>query len=146
MALYPTGRDLWPDPLSTLRRIQDEVNRTFGDFRLVPTAEYPPVNVWRSEDGVAVTAEVPGVSLSDMEITVHQNTLTIKGRREPEAKEPDVAFHRRERDYGAFARTLALPFNVDADRVKARAHAGILIIELPRPEAEKPKRITIKTA
>lgn len=144
MALYMSGREPGSDPLSTLRRIQDEVNRTFGGFRWAPSTEFPPMNIWRGEGGVAVTAEIPGVRLEDVDITVHQNTLTIKGRRAPEAREPDVSFHRQEREYGAFARTVALPFNVDPDQVEAHAANGILTIELPRPEADKPKRIQIK--
>lgn len=146
MVDYPRSMDVFAEPLATLRRIQDEINRAFGDFRFVGTAEFPAVNVWRGEDAVLVTAEVPGVRLDDMELTVHQNTLTIKGRRQPEAQEPDVSFHRRERTYGSFARTIALPFNVDPERVKAASVNGVLIIDLPRPEAEKPKKIHISKA
>jgi HSP20 family protein len=92
---------------------------------------------------VIVTAEIPGVKLDDIDLTVHQNTLTIKGRREAEAKEPEASFHRRERSFGPFTRTVALPFNVDADQVKASAHNGILRVELPRPESDKPRKIKI---
>jgi HSP20 family protein len=74
---------------------------------------------------------------------VHQNTLTIKGRREPEAKEPEAGFHRRERTFGPFLRTIALPFNVDPEQVKATAQNGILTVELPRPESDKPRKIKI---
>ncbi|TVR99263.1 MAG: Hsp20/alpha crystallin family protein [Rhodospirillales bacterium] len=146
MALYRSGLDPWADPLAALQRIQNEVNRAFGGTRPRAAPEFPPLNVWRGEDGVVVVAEVPGVALGDLEITVHQNTLTIRGRREPDVGGADVTFHRREREFGAFARTVTLPFHVDPDQVRAGAHAGILTIELPRPEAEKPKRIEIKTA
>jgi HSP20 family protein len=144
MALYPRGYDPWGYPFSTLKRLQDEVNRAFGEFRPGETGESPPMNLWRDADGVIVTAEVPGVRLADMEITVHQNTLTLKGKREPEAADPGVTFHRQERQYGTFARTISLPFNVDADRVQAGASNGVLTIRLPRPETEKPKRIHIR--
>ncbi|TVR80612.1 MAG: Hsp20/alpha crystallin family protein [Rhodospirillales bacterium] len=146
MVLYRSGLDPWADPLATLQRIQNEVNRAFGGARPRTAPEFPPLNVWRGENGVIVVAEVPGVTLEDLEITVHQNTLTVRGRREPGVTEDRVTFHRREREFGAFARTLTLPFNVDPDQVRAQAHAGILTIELPRPEAEKPKRIEIRTA
>jgi HSP20 family protein len=146
MALYRPAADQWADPLSALRRIQDEVNRTFGGYRFQEAIEFPPLNVWRGEQGVKVVAEVPGVKLDQMEISVHQNTLTIKGTREPEVKEADVAVHRSEREYGAFTRTVTLPFNVDPEQVKASVHNGILSIELPRPESDKPKRIAIKTS
>ena len=62
---------------------------------------------------------------------------------EPEAREPEASFHRRERTFGPFARTVALPFNVDADQVKASAQNGILTIELPRPESDRPRKINI---
>lgn len=146
MALYRPAADQWTDPLSTLRRIQDEVNRTFGGYRWQEAAEFPPLNVWRGEQGIKVIAEVPGVGLDQMEISVHQNTLTIKGMREPEVKEPGVAVHRSEREYGAFTRTVTLPFNVDPEQVKASVHNGILFVELPRPESDKPRRIAIKSS
>jgi HSP20 family protein len=143
MRRYAPGAEFWAEPLASLRRIQEEMNRALGEVGWAPPGEYPPVNIWRGEDGVTVTAEVPGVPLEAIELTVHQNTLTIKGRREPEAKEPAVSFHRRERSYGSFARTVPLPFNVDADRVVARAENGILTVILPRPETDKPRRIHI---
>lgn len=146
MALYRPAADQWADPLSTLRRIQDEVNRTFGGYRWQEAAEFPPLNVWRGEQGIKVVAEVPGVGLDQMEISVHQNTLTIKGTREPEVKEPGVTVHRSEREYGAFTRTVTLPFNVDPEQVKASVHNGILFVELPRPESDKPRRIAIKSS
>ena len=135
--------DPWAEPLSALRRIQDEINRTFGDQRWLPPAEYPAINVWRGPDGIVVTAEIPGVALEDVDLTVHQNTLTIKGRREPEAKEPEASFHRRERSFGPFTRTIALPYNVEADQVRASAQNGILTVRLPRPESDKPRKIKI---
>ena len=143
MARYSPGVDPWAEPLSTLRRIQDEINRAFGDQRWVPSAEFPPINVWRGPDGIVITAEIPGVKLDAVDLTVHQNTLTMKGRREPEAKEPDASFHRRERTFGPFTRTIALPYNVDADQVKASAQNGILTVNLPRPESDKPRKIKI---
>lgn len=146
MAIFgPGSQDPWGDAVSALRRMQEEMNRTLAGSGVV-AAEYPPINVWRGEEGIVVTAEVPGVVLDDIEVVVHQNTLTIKGRREPAAGVPEASYHRRERIVGPFARTIALPFNVDAGRVSATADAGVLTIALPRPEADKPKRINIATA
>ncbi len=146
MAIFgPGSQDPWDDALGALRRIQDEMNRTLGGAGAVAT-EYPPVNIWRGENGIIVAAEMPGVSMDDVEIVVHQNTLTIKGRKDAEAGAATVSFHRRERATGSFARTISLPFNVDAGQVKATAEAGIVSIELPRPEADKPRRIQITTA
>lgn len=146
MTRYSPGFEVWAEPLAALRRIQDEINRAFGEQRAATTTEFPPINVWRGPDGVLVTAEVPGVRIEDIELTVHQNTLTIKGKRTAEASEPDVSFHRRERSYGPFGRTIALPFNVDPDQVRAQCDNGILSVTLPRPESEKPKKIRITRA
>lgn len=143
MVRYSPGMELWSDPLSTLRRIQEEMNRSAGGARQGATNEFPPLNVWRGEEGVLVTAEIPGVSIDNIELTVHQNTLTIKGKSVPEGDIPAESFHRRERHYGPFARTIALPYNVDSEKVKAATNNGILSVALPRPETEKPKRIEI---
>jgi HSP20 family protein len=140
---YPGGTEFWAEPLTTLRRIQDEINRAFSEPRWSAGGEFPPVNIWRGEGGIMVTAEVPGVALDQLDLSVQQNTLTIRGRREPEAKEPEAGFHRRERSYGPFARTIQLPFAVDPDRVKASMDQGILTIEMPRPDADKPRKIHI---
>lgn len=143
----PGSQDPWGDALGALRRFQDEMNRTLGGTGPAAEAgEYPLVNVWRGEEGIIVAAEMPGVGIDQVEIVVHQNTLTIKGRKDDEGDAAKASFHRRERATGGFARTIALPFNVDAGRVKATAEAGIVSIELPRPEADKPRRIRITTA
>jgi HSP20 family protein len=143
MVRYPPGAELWAEPLATLRRIQDEINRAFGDQRWMPAGEYPPINIWRGPDGVIVTAEMPSVALGTIDLTVHQNTLTIKGRREPEVNEAGTIYHKRERTFGPFARSIELPFNVDPDKVKASMQNGILTVELPRPESDKPRKIHI---
>ncbi|HYN39246.1 MAG TPA: Hsp20/alpha crystallin family protein, partial [Rhodospirillales bacterium] len=104
---------------------------------------FPPVNVWRGADGVIITAEIPGVKLDAVDLMVHQNTLTLKGSRSPEASGEGVSWHRRERSYGPFSRMIELPYPVDADKVKASAQNGILSIELPRPESDKPRKIHI---
>lgn len=143
MVRYGPGTDLWGEPLATLRRIQDEINRAFGDQRWTPAAEFPPLNVWRGPDGVVITAEIPGVKLDAIDLTVHQNTFTLKGSRSPEAPGGETNWHRRERNYGPFSRVIELPYSVDADRVKASVHNGILTVELPRPESDKPRKINI---
>jgi HSP20 family protein len=81
-----------------------------------------------------------------LDVTVHQDTVTLRGRREPEQVEGEVVVHRRERPYGPFTRTFILPFRVDADRVSAGFTRGILTLELPRPESDKPRHVKISHA
>lgn len=144
--LFTSGRLGW-DPFAEMRRMQAEMDRLFADFEGRPTpGGGPPVNLWLGDDSVVVTAEVPGVAPGDIDITVREDTLTIQGKRQPAAVDGEVAWHRRERVFGEFARTVELPFRVDADRVDARFVNGVIQIELQRPEADKPKRIPIKAS
>jgi HSP20 family protein len=135
-----------PDVLRDMRRAQEEMNRLFGGLRFVLRSEFPAVNLWTSPDGVIVTAQVPGVSPDQLDVTVHQDTVTLRGKREPETFEGEVVWHRQERPLGPFSRTLVLPFRVDADRVSARFERGVLILELPRPASDKPRQVKIAHA
>jgi HSP20 family protein len=104
------------------------------------------MNVWAYEDGAVVTAELPGVNTEDIDISVVGDTLTLTGSRQPDELKEDETYHRRERGYGRFTRAFQLPFQVEADKVEAIFEQGVLHISLPRAEADKPKKIAIKTA
>jgi HSP20 family protein len=132
-----------PGVLRDMRRAQDEMDRLFGGFRLALRTEFPAVNVWVGTDGAIVTAQVPGVSPDQLDVTVHQDTVTLRGKREVEALDGETTVHRRERPQGPFTRTVSLPFRVDADRVAARFERGVLTLELPRPESDKPRHVKI---
>jgi HSP20 family protein len=101
------------------------------------------MNAWTNEDSAVVTAELPGVGIEDVEITVEKDTLSLRGRREPEELEEGASYHRRERRFGGFTRAFRLPFHVDAGEVKAEFKNGLLTIVLPRAEADKPQKIAI---
>jgi HSP20 family protein len=132
-----------PDLFRDMRRAQEDMNRLFGGFRFALRTEFPAANVWASADGAIVTAQVPGVKPDELDVTVHQDTVTLRGRRDPEVTEEDAVVHRRERPYGPFTRTFILPFRADADRVAARFDRGVLTLELPRPESDKPRHVKI---
>jgi HSP20 family protein len=103
------------------------------------------MNVWRNEEGVVITAELPGLKPEDIDISVVGDTLTLTGSRQAEELGENVKYHRRERGSGKFTRTFQLPFGVEADKVEATFEKGLLHIFLPRAEAEKPRKITVKT-
>jgi HSP20 family protein len=135
-----------PDALRDMRRAQEEMNRLFGGLRFGLRSEFPTVNLWASTDGVIVTAQIPGVGSDQLDVTVHQDTVTLRGKRETETFEGEVVWHRQERAHGPFSRTLVLPFRADADRVSARFERGVLTLELPRPESDKPRHVRIVNA
>jgi HSP20 family protein len=123
----------------------DRVERTLS--RVVPrsSVEFPAVNLWVAENSAFLTTEIPGVDPQAIDISVVGKTLTLRGSRQPEEIREGASYHRRERWYGQFTKTVDLPFNVQADKVNARFSKGILSIELPRADAEKPKKITVKS-
>jgi HSP20 family protein len=129
------------DPLAEMRRLQDEVNRLFSSYQLAPSASFPPVNAFANEDGIALSAQLPGVEQDDLEISVFRDTLTLRGKRQPATERQ--AYHRRERGHGEFVRNISLPFSVDPDRVEATVQNGVLRLSLHRPEQDKPKRIKV---
>ena len=103
---------------------------------------YPPVNVFRKGDEVAVIAEVPGVRKSDLEVQVKGDTLRIAGAKSVGFPER-AGVHRRERLGGRFDRAITLPFEVDADAVQAECRDGLLALLLPRAERDKPRTIQV---
>jgi HSP20 family protein len=102
------------------------------------------MNVWTSEDNAIVTAELPGVNLADIDISVENELLSVRGDRQPDELEEGGTYHRRERRHGSFVRTFRLPFRVAANEVQASYQNGVLSIVLPRAEADKPRRIAIR--
>jgi HSP20 family protein len=106
---------------------------------------YPPVNLWEDDDYVYAEAELPGLKLPALEITVSMgNQLTLKGKREPTAPEK-AEWHRQERGFGSFERTIELPVNVDASKVEARLENGVLTVKMTKSPAAKPRKIPVKT-
>jgi len=132
-----------PEVFRDMRRAQEEMNRLFGGLRLAVRTQFPAVNVWANPEGAIVTAQVPGVSPDQLDVTVHQDTVTLRGKREPEALDGEVTVHLQERVTGPFSRTFVIPFRADADRVAARFERGVLTLELPRPESDKPRKVQI---
>ena len=145
--VWTTRRGLYYwEPREELDRLQREMNRLFGRAtgeRSRAPDEFPAVNVWAGADNAILTAELPGVDAAALEITVKNDTVTIRGNRQPEALKEGEAYLRQERGTGSFARSLSLPFKVQSDKVTAQYRTGILQVILPRAEEDKPKRIAV---
>src|SRR5205807_9988386 len=105
----------------------------------------PALDLYDNKENFLVKAEVPGMKKEDIEISLHDGVLTVSGERREEKKHEGADIHRSERFVGRFQRTLTLPSDVDADKVKASYQDGILTVTLPKSEAAKPKQIQIKT-
>ena len=130
-----------------MTRFQDEFQRmfgrnVFGSPRFVPAG--PAMNVWADEQAVFAEVDLPGVDVDKLDISVVEgNKLTIQGER-PVLDLPNAVWHRQERSFGTFGRTLTLPFAVDADKVDARLENGVLTIKLAKHESAKPRKIAVK--
>ena len=103
---------------------------------------FPPINVFQQGDNLVALLEIPGVNKADLEIQAKDNVLRISGKKNISYPER-VSVHRRERLTGSFDRTLTVPIQIDADRVKAEYRDGLLAIFLPRAESDKPRTIRI---
>jgi HSP20 family protein len=107
----------------------------------------PPVDIYSTgEHELVIKAEVPGMNREDLDITVENFTLTIRGEKKAEQTIKDEQFHRVERSYGTFTRSFALPNTVDPNRVEADYKDGVLSLKLPLREEAKPRQIKVNVA
>jgi len=134
--------------LSPFRREMDRVwNRFFGEAPLARAfAEEwsPTVDISESKDDFIIKAELPGMDEKDINVSISENVLTIKGEKKKEEEEKDEHHHFCERCYGTFQRSFQLPTNVQGDKVEVTLDKGVLMITLPKVEEAKKKEIQIK--
>ena len=134
------------DPFDELRRAQADLNQLFGGLHFYPSPQFPLMNLWTNPDGAVIVAEMPGVSAEELDITVQRDTVTLRGKRDPEPVDDRSTIQKQERPYGLFVRNIVLPFRVDADAAAAKFEHGVLILTLQRPENEKPHHIKVSHA
>ena len=140
------------DPFRDLVGIQDELNRLFGRTYsggepMRPSAAgawMPAMDVFETEDTIVAKLELPGIEPGDVEVAVEDSTLTVSGKREFSSETNEENYHRVERRYGSFSRSIALPQTVDVEKVSAKFDKGVLEIAVPKVERAKPKRIEIE--
>jgi HSP20 family protein len=130
-------------PFTELSRLQREFDRMFGGGLDYTGSDFPAVNIWTGDDEVVLTAELPGINPDDLDISVQNNTVTIRGERQAEKLDEGQEYIRRERESGTFTRSFRLPMRIDEGAVKAECRRGVLELSLPRAEEDKPKRITV---
>jgi len=150
MPIFTFGESGW-DAFREMQRLQREMSHLFEETfgpRLAPWRQgvYPLVNISEDRDHVYVRAELPGINPQDLEITIHEGNLILRGERKIPSEEKAVNYHRRERESGFFRRVVALPTRVNPNKVEASCKDGILTIKLAKPEEIKPRKIQVKSA
>ena len=139
------------EPLRELSTLQNEMNRLFGTVFDTPTPSnggtmrrwMPAMDLVEAESHFVLTADLPGLSEEDVNIEVEDRVLTVSGERKAEQTESKEGYHRIERAFGSFSRSLTLPEGIDADAVTANFDRGVLEVRIPKPEQRKPRKISI---
>ena len=134
-----------------INSLQSEMNRLFNTFFDTPTSGGTgsprrfvlSTDLAETETHYVLKADLPGVAESDVSIELDDNVLTVSGERKVEQEEKREGFHRVERSFGRFRRSLTLPDGVDADAIAATFDKGVLEIRIPKPEQRKPRKISI---
>ncbi|GAB61041.1 MAG: Hsp20/alpha crystallin family protein [Candidatus Jettenia sp.] len=137
--------------LPTISSLQNEMNRMmdriFREGSLTETGMWlPPIDLSETNDKITVKAEIPGIDPKDIDISIQENTLFLKGEKREEKEEKGKNYYRIERQYGSFSRSVVLPATVDTDKVTAECKNGVLEITLQKKEEVKPKQISIKVS
>ena len=145
------GKDIY-SPFSEFETLQDEMNKLFnfslgrwGDrtFDLLDNRWGPAIDISDSEDDITVKADIPGMDKKDINVTIHGDTLVLKGEKKTDNEVKEKGFIKTERFYGSFNRAIRLPSEVDSSKVKATYKEGVLELVLPKKEESKPKQITV---
>ena len=139
----------WPG-FGRLTDLRDEIDRLFESplAELARTSHLlsgwtPALDLYEDKDNLFVKMELPGMKREEIEVSLHEGSLSISGERKSEQKHKDAELYRAERFFGRFQRTVTLPTPVAADKVKAQYKDGILSITLPKTEEAKPKHIDV---
>jgi HSP20 family protein len=140
------------EPFRELATLQNEVNRLFNTAFDAPSPGgngqtlrrwMPAMDLVETDDHFVLRADLPGMSEADVNIEVEDRVLTVSGERKTEHEASKEGYHRVERAFGAFSRSLTLPEGVDPEAVEASFDKGVLEIRIPKPEQRKPRKISI---
>jgi len=140
------------EPFRDLTEVRDVMDRVFDHgfgrpwplLRWEPAEAQLPIDLYETDDAVAVTASLPGVKPDDVQVSVTGNTLTIRGETKTATEENGGNYYRQERRSGAFQRVITLPVRVEADKAEATFEDGVLKLELPKAAEVKATTIEVK--
>ena len=136
-----------PRPISLFDNMDRMVQTIFdNDFYHAPAGHnwVPAVDIKENDASFILTADIPGLTKSDIDLLIEDNTLMISGKREYNNTDGNVEYHYQERTHGSFQRSFKLPISVDEENISATFKSGILTVVLPKTEETKPKQRTIK--
>jgi len=139
------------DPFKDMMTLREKMNRLFEDAvtgkgeekELISSSWVPAVDIYEKDNELILTVEVPGINEKDIEISIEDNTLSIRGERKFEKETKEENFHRIERSYGSFFRSFSLPGNIDQEKIQAEHENGILRVTMPKKAELKPKIIKV---
>ena len=138
-------------PWTGMTGLKNEMDRLVDRFFEPRWEEFPAIGDWapsldvsETKDAFVVKAEVPGMDTGDIQVSLQENLLTIKGEKKQEKEEKDERYHRIERSYGSFTRTVRLPVAVDGSKVDAKFKNGLLTVSLPKAPGVKGTTIPVK--
>ena len=141
------------EPWTLVNQLQNEINRLFEsrvagnaeDNSTVVTSHWmPAVDIREDADRFVLFADIPGVDAKDIEISMENGVLTIRGERKPESEEEREGYKRMERARGTFYRRFSLPDSADPERISARGKNGVLEVTIPKHSRVQPRRITVE--
>jgi HSP20 family protein len=137
------------DPIRELDSLQSDMNRLFDGFfqaragNEVNRRWIPAMDLVETADHLVLRADLPGMSEEDIEIEIKDGVLTVSGERKTEHEDKGEGYHRVERSFGRFSRSLTLPDGIDADSVNASFDRGVLEVKIPKPAETKPHRVQV---
>ena len=137
------------DPVRELDSLQGDMNRLFDQFfdgRAAngPSRRWiPAMDLVETEDHLVLRGDLPGMTEDDVDIEIKDNVLTVSGERKAQHEDKGQGYHRVERSFGSFSRSLTLPQGVEPGKVAAKFENGVLEVEIPKPAEAKPTRVQI---
>jgi HSP20 family protein len=141
--MLPTSRD-WP----SLRDMESRLGRLFNNWPVEPEQAglgwVPAVDLHETEDAYILEADLPGMKKEDIQLSITEDVVTLKGERKEQSEKKSEGFHRVERLYGSFQRSFRIPGGIDSKSVDARFDSGVLKVTLPKPEERKPRQIDVQ--
>jgi HSP20 family protein len=133
------------EPFAELGELRSRFDRIFGELADGRESEWrPAIDVVRDDGNLVIRADVPGIKPDEVKIEVEDGILTVSGEHQETKEEKEKSFLRRERRYGSFSRSMALPEGVEAKKIKARTRDGIVEVTIPLPKKPEKQKLQIK--